>query len=282
MMTERTNNSLTSQEYEPFLLPDMVEGDFAQDDLAEDMDGLAVSFQRVKIPAGGVTQFEMPSDDPETPDYTKYLTGVILFNHATNAYFLEGNEDDDTPPLCQSADGKTGCGTPGGLCSACKLNEFGSAEKGRGKACKNMRTLYVLRSGDVMPLMLTLPPTIIKPFRQFVNSVFTLRKRATYGSLVQIGLKKEEGGSFVYSVATFKKVRDFTGEELQRVSAYATAFREQAKANIVVRTEQNKAAAENNIEVLTPTATVLPDNEEHFNIGGLGTVIDGDRMALPA
>ena len=130
--------------------------------------------------------------------------------------------------------------------------------------------------------MLTLPPTSIKPFRQFVNSVFTLRKRATYGSLVQIGLKKEEGGSFVYSVATFKKVRDFTGEELQRVSAYATAFREQAKANIVVRTEQNKAAAENNIEVLTPTATVLPDNEEHFNIGGLGTVIDGDRMALPA
>ena len=282
-MTELTNNMMTAQEYEPFLLPDMVEGDFAQDDLAEDMDGLTVSFQRVKIPGGGVTQFEVPGDDPENPDYAKYLTGVILYNHMTNSYWPEGSEyNDDTPPLCQSADGKTGCGTPGGLCSVCRLNQFGSAENGKGKACKNMRTLYLLRSGDVMPIMLTLPPTSIKPFRQFVNSVFTLRKRATYGSLVQIGLKKEEGGSFVYSVATFKKVRDFTGEELQRVSAYATAFREQAKANIVVRTEQNKAAAENNIEVLTPTATVLPDNEEHFNIGGLGTVIDGDRMALPA
>ena len=38
-------------------------------------------------------------------------------------------------------------------------------------------------------------------FRLFVNSSFTLRKRATYGSVVQIGLKKEESGGFTYSEA---------------------------------------------------------------------------------
>ena len=282
-MYEQTSNAMTALNHEPFLLPDMVAGDFAQDDLAEDMDGLAVSFQRVKIPGGGVLQFEVPGDDPENPDYEKNLTGVILFNHATNAYWPEGSEySDDTPPLCQSANGKTGYGTPGGLCAGCKLNQFGSAENGKGKACKNMRTLYLLRSGDVMPIMLVLPPTSIKPFRQFINSVFTLRKRATYGSVVQIGLKKEESGGFTYSVATFKKLYDFTGEELQRVSAYAAFFRDQAKTSMAERAEQNKAAAENNVE-LAAAIPVLPDNEGHFDIGGaFAKVIDGERMPLPA
>ena len=277
-MNELNSNAMMTRDQ--FLLPDMMGGEFAQDDLAEDMDGLAVSFQRVKIPGGGVLQFEVPGDDPENPDYAKTLTGIILYNHATNAYWAEGSEySDDNPPLCQSANGKTGYGTPGGVCAGCKLNQFGSAGNGKGKACKNMRTLYLLRSGDVMPLMLTLPPTSIKPFRQFVNLAFTLRKRATYGSVVQIGLKKEESGGFTYSVATFKKLYDFTGEELQRVSAYASAFRAQAKASVEERAELNKAAAENTVE-MAEAMPVLPDNEGHFSL--VGSVIDGERMPLPA
>ena len=279
-MSAQNNNALTTQNTEAFILPDMVGGEFAQSDLAEDMDGLAVQFQRVKIPGGGVLQFEVPGDDPENPDYAKYLTGIILYNHATNAYWPEGSEySDDTPPLCQSANGKCGYGEPGGVCAACRLNQFGSAENGKGKACKNMRAVYLLRSGDVMPIILMLPPTSIKPFRLFVNSSFTLRKRATYGSVVQIGLKKEESGGFTYSVATFKKLYDFTGDELQRVAAYATAFREQAKASVEERAELNKAAAENNIEIAQPLPQ-LSDNEGHFSI--VGSVIDGDRVPLPA
>ena len=100
-----------------------------------------MSFQRVKIPAGGTLQFEMPSDDPDNPDYEKNLVGVILHNHATCAYWPAGSEyDDDTTPLCSSVDGKVGIGTPGGACAACVMNRFGSAPDGsKGKACKNMR-----------------------------------------------------------------------------------------------------------------------------------------------
>ena len=281
-MLDQNNNAMIAQNNMPFVIPDMVAGDFDQSDLAEDMDGMSVSFQRVKIPGGGVLQFEVPGDDPENPDYAKYLEGVILYNHATNAYWPEGSEfSDDTPPLCQSADGKTGSGSPGGVCAGCRLNKFGSASNGKGKACKNMRTLYLLRSGDVMPLMLSLPPTSIKPFQNFVNSVFTLRRRATYGSLVQIGLKKEESGGFTYSVATFKKLRDFTGEELQRVCAYAAAFRDQVKESVAERVEQGMATAQEN--VLAAPMPQLPDNEAHFEIGSaFDTMIDGDRMALPA
>lgn len=65
------NRDLMKQE--KFMLPTMIEGDFSAEELAEDADGLQMSFQRVKIPAGGTLQFEMPSDDPDNPDYTRFL-----------------------------------------------------------------------------------------------------------------------------------------------------------------------------------------------------------------
>ena len=114
------NSDLMKQE--KFMLPTMIEGDFSAEELAEDADGLQMSFQRVKIPAGGTLQFEMPSDDPDNPDYEKNLVGVILHNHATCAYWPAGSEyDDDTTPLCSSVDGKVGIGTPGGACAASAL-----------------------------------------------------------------------------------------------------------------------------------------------------------------
>ena len=51
------NSDLMKQE--KFMLPTMIEGDFSAEELAEDADGLQMSFQRVKIPAGGTLQFEM-------------------------------------------------------------------------------------------------------------------------------------------------------------------------------------------------------------------------------
>ena len=183
------NSDLMKQE--KFMLPTMIESDFSAEELAEDADGLQMSFPRVKIPAGGTLQFEMPSDDPDNPDYEKNLVGVILHNHATCAYWPAGSEyDDDTTPLCSSVDGKVGIGTPGGACAACVMNRFGSAPDGsKGKACKNMRILYLLRSGEYMPLQINLPPTSIKPFKDFLNRAFMFRCRATCGSIVQIGLK---------------------------------------------------------------------------------------------
>ena len=148
------NQNEALMNHENFVLPAMVESDFTPEELAEDMEGIQMSFQRVKIPSGGMLQFELPSDDPDNPDYAKNLEGVILYNHSNNAYWAEGNEyDDNTAPLCSSVDGKNGIGEPGGLCAACALNQYGTAPEGNGKACKNMRILYLLRSGDYMPFI---------------------------------------------------------------------------------------------------------------------------------
>lgn len=39
--------------------------------LAEEMDGLTPSFDRIKIPAGGGISYEIPGDNPESPDTVK-------------------------------------------------------------------------------------------------------------------------------------------------------------------------------------------------------------------
>lgn len=272
-------NTTALAEMEPFMLPDMVESEFTAEELAEDMEGLNMSFQRVKIPSGGALQFEVPSDDPENPDYTKFLVGVILHNHATCAYWPEGSEyDDNTAPLCSSVDGKQGIGVPGGACAACALNRFGTDPNGRGKACKNMRILYLLRSGEYMPIQLTLPPTSISPFREFLNQSFMVRRRATYGSVVQIGLKKMSNGKDDYSVATFRRLYDFTGEELAKIRSYADNFKEQVKMVLQQRAVMNEEQSDDGCDYITENVPAV-NTGSHFSIS---PAIDGEREALPA
>ena len=224
-------------------------------------------------------QFELPGSDPENPDYAKTLEGVILFQHAACAYWQEGSEyDDNATPLCSSVDGKVGIGTPGGTCASCEFNQFRSASDGKAKACKNMRHLYLLRSGDYIPLQVVLPPTSLRPYQDFYNLAFALRNRAIYGSVVQIGLKRADNGTNIYSVATFKKLYDFTGEQLAQITEVATQFREQIKMML----QQRAADAENRSEDGDLEASgykVVEGGEDAFCI--TSDALDGDRDELP-
>jgi len=264
----------------PFLLPDVVaETEFSKEELAEDMDGLQLGFRRVKIPSGGQVQFELPTEDPDNPDYVKYLEGVIVYSHNANSFWLKGKDDDEnTPPDCQSMDGKLGYGCPGGICADCPNNRFGSDTTGtkKGKACKNQRVVYLLRSGELMPIQLSLAPTSIRPYTDFVNAAFISRRRGVCGSVVKIGLKKKNNGTQDYSVATFQKLYDFTGEELAKVRAYADSFKEQVKLLLDQRIKNIEAEAGSGVEMEGP-ARVMPNNEGHFDVGA----IDGSREELP-
>ena len=276
------NNQDTTMMERTFLLPDVVAADtgFTKEELAEDMDGLQLGFKRVKIPSGGAIQFEVPTEDPDNPDYTKYLEGVIVYSHNSNAYWATGEDyDDNTPPSCQSTDGKVGYGNPGGLCTDCPYNRYGSDTKGtgKGKACKNQRVVYLLQSGEMMPIQLSLAPTSIRPYTDFVNAAFLSRRRGVCSGLVRIGLKKKNNGKDDYSVATFQKIRDFNGDELAQVRAYADSFKEQVKLMLEQRAENIETEAGKGVEMARP-ARVMPDNEGHFEVGA---EIDGGRDELP-
>ena len=269
-------NNTAVDVYQNFVLPTALDSDFSSEDLADDMDGLQLTMQRVKIPGGGNLQFEIRNDDPDNPDYERKLVGVILYHHLANAYWPDGSEyDDSVPPLCQSFDGKQGYGEPGGVCAACAFNQFGSTANGSGKACKNMRQIYLLRSGEYLPLQLSLPPTSLRPFNDFMNLAFVARRRPSYSAIVEIGLKRAESGGYTYSVATFRKVRDLEGESLAAVKSYAANFKEQVKSLLAQRVENYKS----DVESLTGTAPLeLADNGDHFSYPG---VIDGERDELP-
>jgi len=129
-----------------------------------------------------------------------------------------------------------------------------------------------------MPKQLALPPTSIKPFSDFYGASFLSRKRAIFGSLVEISLKRTSSNGFDYSVASFKVIRDFEGEELASVQAYARSVREQFKQTLVQRAAAK--AAETNRAVETVNVPLnLPENGDRFVIG---SSINAEREALPA
>ena len=241
-----TTQAETTLAVVPFNLPGAYENpEFSSEELSDDMEGLQATFQRVKIPSGGALQYEIPSDNPERPGYVEYLQGVIIHHHAANAYWPDGgDEDDNTPPVCSSNNGCVGVGDPGGACETCGMNQYGSGEEGRAKACKNMRHVYLLRSGEFLPILLSLSPTSLRPFAEFVNAMFVARRRASWGSLVEIGLKRQDNGKHLYSVATFKKLADFAGPQLAEVKAYAETFKQRIKDHLKARTAETEAGAE--------------------------------------
>ena len=123
------------------------------DMIREELDGLgSIPFDVVKIPSGGGVAFGAPGDDPDNPDVVKELTGVIIEHRHPDEQLLGGCVfGAGAAPDCASMDGKTGIVAATGECidcSMCKFNQFGSDTDGRGKACKNLHRIYILREGE--------------------------------------------------------------------------------------------------------------------------------------
>lgn len=131
-----------------------------------------IPYDRVKIPSGGTTAFEVPSDDPDNPDIEKEIEGIIVYAQKINAYWKDAYSGDNTSPDCSSNDGKVGVEFETGeihKCVDCPFNEFKSGPNGVGKACKNMRRLYIIRTGCTLPIVLTLPPTSLRAYEDYVG-----------------------------------------------------------------------------------------------------------------
>ena len=127
-----------------------------------------------------------------------------------------------------------------------------------------------------MPIQISLPPTSIRPYSDFANIAFLSRRRGVCAGLVRIGLKKKNNGKDDYSVATFRKLYDFTGDELARVRAYANSFQEQIELILAQRIKDIETNVGNGVEIERPVR-VMPNNEGHFEVG----TINGGREELP-
>jgi hypothetical protein len=189
--------------------------------MSEELDGLDLTFECVKIPSGGSTAFELPTegDDAET---VKEFSAVILYHHPLNAYYETKYMGGSNPPDCGSFDGKIG--NNGQPCATCPHNQFGTGENG-AKACKNKRRVYILREGERFPLLLTLPTGSLKAFTKYLKT--QLSKGKTSNSIVtRFSLKKvTNAGGIAYSQACFTVDRELAPTE----SALVKSLSEQIK-----------------------------------------------------
>ena len=221
--------------------------------MSEEMEGLSIEFDRVKIPSGGGLAFEVPGDDPDNPDMVKELVGVIVDHHPVNAYWENKYSGQNNPPDCSSLDGKSGTGNPGGDCKTCPFNQWGSDPETGGKACKNMHRIYLLREGEMFPLMLSLPPTSIKLFANYLAKRIVGRGRRSYGVITKITLKRETNkGGINYSQAQFAVAGELSPEEVQKAAEYSKGIKAVTRSIGVETTDYYDATAKDEAEEEAP------------------------------
>lgn len=193
-----------------------------QDNLGDE-DFSPQDLDRVTLPAGGGTTFELPTFDGVTD--VKTIDCIIVSVMPGRAYWKEALKGEGTPPDCTSNDAITGFGDPGGPCAECPFNQFGSADSGAGKACKERRNLFFLTDEAILPYVLQVPATSIKLYKKYVISL-TRFGNSVYSVRTQISLEKtKNSGGIAYSQLVFRPGSELSPEQTHMVRKYKDTFK---------------------------------------------------------
>ncbi|MEG1520364.1 MAG: hypothetical protein RR458_05185 [Clostridia bacterium] len=188
--------------------------------ISEEMEGLNIAFERIKIPGAGGLAYEMPSDIADSPDLEKEFKAVILYHHPIHSYYREKYAGGNNPPDCGSMDGRKGLVVESGEvkdCNECPFGKFGSGENG-AKACKQKRRIYLLRENEALPTLLSLPTGSLTEFSKYVMRLLSKGKK-TNGVVTKFSLKKaQNAGGISYSQAVFAVDRTLTENEQASVN----------------------------------------------------------------
>lgn len=242
------------------LAPSKEDMQFIMEELS-DMDRLP--YGTVKIAAGGANVYQVFEPGEEEPETEKELEGVIIMSHKSNGYWPNAFGGENSAPDCYSNDGVTGVVAKTGECrncETCPYNAYGSAvgqngTAGRGKACKNMRRLYIMRRGDIFPMVMTLPPTALGAYDKYRTKIMMARKKMM-GVMTKFTLKTEKNADGIkYSVPIFDVLGVLNPTEAAAVSAYAASFQASA-ARVTVSADDANAAPS---AQFTPTDEAFPE-----------------------
>lgn len=217
--------------------------------LAENLGGAAIDvgqLPKVKIPAGGSLIWTIEEIEGERGE--KELSGIVVAWHEQRAFWPGDLAGGSEPPDCSSPDAVMGharmseTGVPllwndnavAGVqsCISCPFAQFGSGRNGTGQACKKSRVLYLLQRGEILPTIVSLSPTSIKPISDFF---LRLTSRMIPLSHVEIGLTLERvqsAGGINYSKVAPKLVRLLSDEEGAAMDRYATQLRPLLKEGV--------------------------------------------------
>lgn len=221
-----------------------------EDELDDLDDDGGIDAKHIKIPSGGGKAFEVETDDPDDPEIMKEVTGVIIFTHRMNAYwaqkFGEAGEDGNInkSPDCSSMDGKQGINRETGeirTCDTCPYNQFGS--DGKGKACKNMRRLYIMMNNRPDIYLLTVPPTSIKDVNKALKKIMGQQHIPYSRMIVTFKLNVVENADKIkYSKVTLEKT-GLLPEALYKTTAELRKAMKQSYESVAITTDDCKEAA---------------------------------------
>ncbi|MDR1600149.1 MAG: hypothetical protein LBS11_09840 [Oscillospiraceae bacterium] len=153
---------------------------------------------------------------------------MILYHHPLLCYYKTKYTGGNNPPDCGSFDGETGIGDPGGECKRCPLNQFDSGENG-SNVCKQRRQIYLLREGEVFPMLLSLPTGSLGMFTRYIKR-FLGKDRKTNSAVTRFTLKKETSkGGIVYAQEQFVLDRTLTPEEMRLIEPLTAQVKEYAQ-----------------------------------------------------
>ena len=182
--------------------------------LKDNMEGVEARLPRIKIIHQGQL-FLMPDESK-----VQSFTGIILDQCCANAWWKKSYDEGGSgnPPDCFSPDGIAPkfCDSPQAeSCAKCEKNEYETAEKGKGKACKNTKRVHILMDGQLLPLRLTLPPSNLRQIDTYI-SLLTSRAIPYQIAVTEFTLTKAQNNDGIeFSLLGFhtKKVLDLNNEE---------------------------------------------------------------------
>ena len=147
------------------------------------------------------------------------LEGVVIHWESPRVYWEGEYTGGGDPPDCYADDGIYGIGNPGGECAICPMNQFGSAEKGRGKACSEKRMLYVLPEGALIPTIVQVSAASLKNWKQYLLSMVNHGgvKRWT----TEVSLTRATSDFGPYDQVAFNRKREIPPEAEKKLRSYA-------------------------------------------------------------
>lgn len=162
---------------------------------------------------GGLLKF----DEAEVPN--NQMAVIILDSILENVYYTEDYDPDEpTGPACFAFGRDEKDMVPHEVvfangtqqsekCATCQWNEWGTADKGKGKACKNARRLAMIGAGSLdangkftlddrpetfqtgIVGFLRVPVTSVKGYATFVKQVASVLHRPPYGVIAKVQVK---------------------------------------------------------------------------------------------
>ena len=231
-------------------------------------DGAALTpgdLDRISIPGAGGTTWEVPSI--EGSEATKDLQGIILAWSPNRKYWEKDLNDPSNeggaPPDCFSDDAVVGLGmfgkdskdNPTGLCANCPMSQWGSkdgSERGP-QACREGRLLYLLRPGNILPVVVSLPSTSIKPFKNYLLGL-TNKQRAYWSVVTSLTLETKKDSGLAWSVVTPRAAALVDAENLDAVRDYAAMVKG-------IASQKRGAVVDTTATETTPEAAAEPEKK---------------------